>query len=128
MAASKKQANELSKAEKRKAEVNRLFAKMYEDWAAGRITEYNFNMLSQKYQTEQQALTEQIVALQAQLTAQEQSTADAEKWVKLIRQYIPRNILLRYSQQGDRILEDKQHEIQFPAYSARVFVRVQEVR
>ena len=85
-------------------------------------------MLSQKYQTEQQALTEQIVALQAQLTAQEQSTADAEKWVKLIRQYIPRNILLRYSQQGDRILEDKQHEIQFPAYSARVFVRVQEVR
>lgn len=87
LAASKKQANELSKAEKRKAEVDRLFAKMYEDWAAGRITEYNFNMLSQKYQTEQQALTEQIVALQAQLTAQEQTTADAEKWVKLIRQY-----------------------------------------
>lgn len=87
LAASKKQANELSKAEKRKTEVDRLFAKMYEDWAAGRITEYNFNMLSQKYQTEQQALTEQIVALQAQLTAQEQTTADAEKWVKLIRQY-----------------------------------------
>ena len=87
LAASKKQANELSKAEKRKAEVDRLFAKMYEDWAAGRITEYNFNMLSQKYQSEQQSLTEQIVALQAQLTAQEQTTADAEKWVKLIRQY-----------------------------------------
>ena len=34
------------KAEKRKAEVDGLFAKMYEDWSAGRITEYNFNMLS----------------------------------------------------------------------------------
>ena len=87
LAASKKQANELSKAEKRKAEVDRLFAKMYEDWAAGRITEYNFNMLSQKYQSEQQELETKIEALKAQLTAQEQSTADIEKWVKLIRQY-----------------------------------------
>lgn len=87
LAATKKQATELSKAEKRKAEVDRLFAKMYEDWAAGRITEYNFNMLSQKYQSEQQSLSEQIEALQAKLTAQEQSTADAENWVKLIRQY-----------------------------------------
>ena len=40
-------------AEKRKAEVDGLFAKMYEDWSAGRITEYNFNMLSEKYQNEQ---------------------------------------------------------------------------
>ena len=43
--AKKKQAAELKKAEKRKAEVDGLFAKMYEDWSAGRITEYNFNML-----------------------------------------------------------------------------------
>jgi tnpX site-specific recombinase len=47
--AKKKQAAELKKAEKRKAEVDGLFAKMYEDWSAGRITEYNFNMLSEKY-------------------------------------------------------------------------------
>ena len=38
--AKKKQAAELKKAEKRKAEVDGLFAKMYEDWSAGRITEY----------------------------------------------------------------------------------------
>ena len=87
VAASKKQAGELAKAEKRKAEVDRLFTRMYEDWAAGRITEYNFNMLSQKYQSEQQELEAKIETLKAQLTAQEQSTADIEKWVKLIRQY-----------------------------------------
>ena len=34
--------------DRRKAEVDGLFAKMYEDWSAGRITEYNFNMLSEK--------------------------------------------------------------------------------
>ena len=66
----KKQAVELNKAEKRKAELDRLFAKMYEDWAAGRITEYNFSMLSQRYQTEQQG------------------AVNAEKWVKLIKQYV----------------------------------------
>ncbi len=87
LAASKKQAGELKKAEKRKTEVDRLFAKMYEDWATGRITEYNLNMLSQKYQSEQQELEAKIETLKAQLTEQEQSTADAEKWVKLIRQY-----------------------------------------
>ena len=54
--ARKRQTAELKKAEKRKAEVDTLFAKMYEDWSAGRITEYNFNMLSEKYQGEQREL------------------------------------------------------------------------
>ncbi len=86
-ASQKKQTTELNKAEKRKAELDRLFAKMYEDWAAGRITEYNFNMLSQKYQAEQQELARKIETLQATLAAQQQSAADAEKWVHLVRQY-----------------------------------------
>ena len=45
VAARKKQAAELNKAEKRKAEVDTLFARMYEDWAAGRITEYNLSLI-----------------------------------------------------------------------------------
>ena len=86
-ASQKKQATELNKAEKRKAELDHLFANMYEDWAAGRITEYNFNMLSQEYQTEQQELARQIETLQETLAAQQQTTADAEKWVRLVKQY-----------------------------------------
>ena len=87
-ASQKKQAAELNRAEKRKAELDRLFAKMYEDWAAGRITEYNFNMLSQRYQTEQQELAEKIERLNADLAAEQQSAVDAEKWVNLIKQYV----------------------------------------
>ena len=47
--AHKRQSAELDKAEKRKAEVDWLFVKLYEDWSSGHITEYNFKMLSQKY-------------------------------------------------------------------------------
>ena len=50
----------MKKAEKRKVEIDRLFSKMYEDWSVERITEYNLNMLSGKYQTEQLELDEKI--------------------------------------------------------------------
>ena len=83
----KKQAAELKKDGKRKAELDGLFAKLYEDWAAGRITEYNFNMLTAKYQAEQSELSEKINALTAELDAVKQTESDARKWIDLIRQY-----------------------------------------
>ncbi len=86
-AQTKKQSAELAKAEKRKAEVDRLFAKMYEDWSAERITGYNFNMLSQKYQAEQSELIDKIDRIKAELTTERQTASDAEKWVALIKQY-----------------------------------------
>ena len=85
--AHKKQSAELAKSEKRKAEVDRLFVKLYEDWSNGRITEYNFKMLSQKYQAEQQELVEKIDKLNSELATEKQTTADAEKWIALIKQY-----------------------------------------
>ena len=88
VAARKKQAAELNKAEKRKAEVDTLFARMYEDWAAGRITEYNFNMLSGKYQSEQAELEEKIEQLQSAIAAESQSAADAEKWIALMKECV----------------------------------------
>ena len=51
-------------------------------------SQYNFNMLSQRYQTEQQELAEKIEKLNADLVAQQQSAVDAEKWVNLIKQYV----------------------------------------
>ncbi len=85
--AHKKQSAELAKSEKRKAEVDRLFVKLYEDWTSERITEYNFKMLSQKYQAEQQELVEKIDRLKTELATEKQTTADAEKWIALIKQY-----------------------------------------
>ena len=87
MTAAKRQESELQRAEKRKAEVDGKFVRMYEDWSAGRITEYNFNLLTKKYQAEQLELEEKISRLQAELTAEQQTALDAEKWVALIKQY-----------------------------------------
>ena len=83
----KKQSADIAKSEKRKTEVDRMFTKMYEDWTSGRITEYNFKMLSQKYQAEQQELVEKIDRLKTELSVEKQTTADAEKWIALIKQY-----------------------------------------
>lgn len=86
-AIAKRKEAEVSRAEKRKTELDKLFTKLYEDWVAGRITEYNFNMLSQKYQTEQQELIEKIDRLNGELAKSKQTKVDAEKWIALIKQY-----------------------------------------
>ena len=78
---------ELNRAEKRQKELDRLFAKLYEDWAAERITEYNFNALSGKYQTEQAELLPKIERIKAELAAEQQTTVDVSKWIDLIHQY-----------------------------------------
>ena len=83
----KKQADELNKFKKRKAEVDRLFAKMYEDWANERITEYNFNMMSQKFQMEQQELDERIENLETELATEKETVDNAKKWIALIKQF-----------------------------------------
>ena len=85
-ATKKKRAAELKKAEKRKAEVDGLFAKMYEDWSAGRITEYNFNMLSERYQSEQRELDNKIQQLREEMEVAVQTAVDAERWIELIKQ------------------------------------------
>ena len=87
VSADRKRSSELSKAEKRKSEVDRLFMRLYEDWTSGRLTEYNFTMMSQKYQTEQQELDEKIHSLKAELETTKQTEADAAKWIELVRQY-----------------------------------------
>ncbi len=68
---------------------------MYEDWAAGRITEYNFSMLSGKYQSEQAELDEKIEQLQSAIATESQNAVDAEKWIALMKE-------LRQSNRTDR--------------------------
>ena len=75
----------LARAEKRRDELDRLFTKLYEDWASERITAYNFNMLSKKYQTEQEDLIAKIRQLKTELAAEQQTAVDAEKWIESVK-------------------------------------------
>ena len=56
---------------------------MYEDWSAGRITEYNF-MLSEKYQGEQLELDVKIERLH-EMEVDIMNSCDAEKWIGLMK-------------------------------------------
>ncbi len=86
-AALKKRTFELTKTQKRKAEVDKLFARVYEDRVNETISEQNFMMLSQKYQNEQAELTEKIEKLTAEISEVKQTEADAEKWIALLKQF-----------------------------------------
>ncbi len=87
--AKKKQAAELKKAEKRKAEVDGLFAKMYEDWFAGRITEYNFIYAVREVpERAKRSLKQKIRQLHETMEAAVQTAADAEKWIALMKRYV----------------------------------------
>lgn len=85
--ARKKAESELKKVQKRQSEIDSLFARMYEDRVTGKITERNFSMLSDKYQTEQETLAQTIDSLQQQLAQDSQETEDAGKWIALIKQH-----------------------------------------
>ena len=82
----KQQTSNLKKAERRKADVDKLFAKLYEDWSAGRISDYNFNMLSEKYQKEQLELEAKIGKLQEALNTVSEAVTNAGKWITLLKE------------------------------------------
>ncbi|HBG0093305.1 TPA: DUF4368 domain-containing protein, partial [Clostridioides difficile] len=79
--------------EKGESEIDRLFAKMYEDRACEKITERNFIMLSGKYQKEQIELEQQITNLREELSKMEQDMIGAERWIELIKEYsVPKEL------------------------------------
>ena len=60
----KKNQRELAEAKARDKEINRLYEKIYEDQALGRLPEERFMMLASKYDDEQAALRQRIRYLQ----------------------------------------------------------------
>ena len=60
----------IAKAEKRIAELDRLFKSIYEDKANGTLNEIRFKMLADDYEWEQQELSEKITVLSAEVEQQ----------------------------------------------------------
>ena len=78
---------QLAKSEKRIAELDLLFKKTYEDYAAGRLTEKRFEQLSQGYESEQGELEQQAAKLKAELAQFESDTLRADKFMELAKKY-----------------------------------------
>ena len=86
-ASRKKSISDLKKSEKRTKEIDSLFTKLYEDRLKEKINERNFNMLTVKYQQEQDELQERINSLNAMLKEEKEDVSNKEKWIALIKQY-----------------------------------------
>jgi len=78
---------QLSQNEKRIAELDRLFIKIYEDNAKGTLSDEKFEMMSQRYEEEQSQLKSELVTLQENIEVQEQQTENLEKFIQLASKY-----------------------------------------
>ena len=77
----------LSALKRRAEELNCMFAALYEDRIAGKITEQNFEMLRTKIQKEQAAIAEQLPILQERTDNAEQTLLSDEHWKAILKQY-----------------------------------------
>ena len=79
--------NELAKLEKRDAELNTLFKRLYEDNVLGKITNEQFRMLSDGYNAEQRTIADQIPILQKQIEDLKASSTNVERFVTISNKY-----------------------------------------
>ena len=78
---------QIAKNEKRIAELDGLFRKTYENFAAGRLTGKRFELLSGGYETEQSELETQTAKLKEELAQFESDTFRADKFMELVKRY-----------------------------------------
>ena len=83
----KRAEKEIKKAQKRLTELDKLFAKLYEDNVNGSITERNYKQLSANYEREQAELENTLNELNKTLTESRESDENAANFVDLIKGY-----------------------------------------
>ncbi|MBR5619933.1 MAG: recombinase family protein [Clostridia bacterium] len=79
---------QLSQAERRINELDELYAKTYEDNFTGKLNDEKFQMLADRYDTEQTTLKAKADQLRSQIDAQTKSTEDLERFIALVKSHI----------------------------------------
>lgn len=89
-----KQSSELAKAkkamkqsEKRIAELDRLFTRLYEDNVSGKISDERFAMMSAGYEDEQKKLKVTVAELTAYIDTAEQKSSDVTAFIQAVQKY-----------------------------------------
>jgi len=78
----------LERNENRIAELKRLFIRIYEDNACGRLSDERFDMLSLTYETEQKQLETECVTLRQEIEVQERQNENVEKFIQTAHKYV----------------------------------------
>ena len=84
----KKRKREIAQAEKRIAELDRIFKRIYEDDISGAISHERFLKLSADYEAEQKELTEQVKIWREAVETFEQDKADFDSFATIVRKYV----------------------------------------
>ena len=84
----KKRKREIAQAEKRIAELDRIFKRIYEDDISGAISHERFLKLSADYEAEQKELTEQVKIWREAVETFEQDQADFASFAAIVRKYV----------------------------------------
>lgn len=79
---------QLNRDEKRITELKRLFIKIYEDNASGRLSDERFDMLSQSYEAEQKQLEAKVITLRQDIEVQERQNENIEKFIQKAHKYV----------------------------------------
>lgn len=87
----------LAQAEKRIGELDRLFIKIYEDNAKGKLNDDRFAMMSKTYEDEQAQLKVEIVNLQKEIEVQERQIENLEQFIQRARRYTDLTELTPYA-------------------------------
>ena len=78
---------EIRQLNKRNIEINRLYQKIYEDNALGKITDTRFQMLSKSYDEEQLEVQTKLKEKQLELDRIKEKESDIEKFMAAVRKY-----------------------------------------
>ena len=84
----KKRKREIAQAEKRIAELDRIFKRIYEDDIHGAISHERFLKLSADYEAEQRELTEQVKTWREVVEIFEQDRSDFDSFAAIVRKYV----------------------------------------
>ncbi|MBR1585111.1 MAG: DUF4368 domain-containing protein, partial [Clostridia bacterium] len=73
---------------KRIAELKRLFIKIYEDNAAGRLSDERYEMLSESYESEQKRLEGEAIHLREEIEVQEKQKEGIDQFIQAAKAHV----------------------------------------
>ena len=78
---------QLTQAQRRIEELDRLFKRIYEDNISGKINDSRFQKLSADYEKEQTELTEKMQLLEQEIAKQEEDAGSIEQFIRRAKKY-----------------------------------------
>ena len=79
---------QLTQAERRIEELDRLFKRIYEDNANGKLSDSRFQMLSDDYEQEQEELRGKLLQLDEEIIQQEEQAENIDRFIGKVRKYL----------------------------------------